>query len=99
MAKQIKIPKEFRITFKEDEEDLKMYIFSKSSYSAFLKDLARVEMKREQNIINGTFGILPLNYGLQPMNFESDPIEDHGDPEVKDNKNTDYSSDIDVSDI
>lgn len=43
--------KELRITFKEKEEDLYNYIQSKSSASAFLKDLANLEKKKEEIIL------------------------------------------------
>jgi hypothetical protein len=39
--------KEIRITFKESENDLYDYVKGKSSPSAFLKDLATLEQKRE----------------------------------------------------
>lgn len=44
--------KEIRITFKEKESDIYDYIQSKSSASAFLKDLAKLEMKREEIVLN-----------------------------------------------
>lgn len=44
--------KEVRIRFSEEELELYKYISSKRSSSGFLKDLATVEMKREENIIN-----------------------------------------------
>lgn len=46
--------REIRVTFTDKEEDLYQYIISKSSKTAFLKDLARVEMKRESNVIDNT---------------------------------------------
>lgn len=46
--------KEIRITFKEKESDLYDYIQSKSSASAFLKDLARLEQKREEIYLGKT---------------------------------------------
>lgn len=45
--------KEIRITFKEKEIELYNYIQSKSSASAFLKNLADIEMKREEVYIYG----------------------------------------------
>ena len=39
--------KEIRITFKESENDIYDYVKGKSSPSAFLKDLATLEQKRE----------------------------------------------------
>lgn len=46
--------KEIRVTFTDKEEDLYNYIVSKSSRSAFLKDLAVIEMKREDKYINAS---------------------------------------------
>ena len=43
--------KELRITFKEKEEYLYEYIQSKSSASAFLKDLANLEKRKEEIIL------------------------------------------------
>lgn len=47
--------REIRVTFTDKEEDLYNYIVSKSSKAAFLKDLAKIEMKRESNVIDNTF--------------------------------------------
>ena len=44
--------KELRITFKESESNLYDYIKDKSSPSAFLKDLAKLEKKREDLYLN-----------------------------------------------
>lgn len=46
--------REIRVTFTDKEEDLYNYIISKSSKTAFLKDLAKTEMKRECNVIDNT---------------------------------------------
>lgn len=45
-------PREIRITFKEKEADLYYYIQEKSSASAFLKDLAKLEKKKEEIYLN-----------------------------------------------
>lgn len=45
-------PREIRITFKEKEADLYDYIQEKSSASAFLKDLAKLEKKKEEIYLN-----------------------------------------------
>lgn len=44
--------KELRITFKESESHLYEYIKQKSSPSAFLKDLAAIEQRRENLYLN-----------------------------------------------
>ena len=43
--------KDIRLTFKDDEQDIREYLESKSSATCFLKDLARLEMQRERQII------------------------------------------------
>ncbi|MEX6642308.1 hypothetical protein [Clostridium perfringens] len=45
-------PREIRITFKEKEADIYDYIQEKSSASAFLKDLAKLEKKKEEIYLN-----------------------------------------------
>lgn len=45
-------PREIRITFKEKEAELYDYIQEKSSASAFLKDLAKLEKKKEEIYLN-----------------------------------------------
>lgn len=45
-------PREIRITFKEKEADLYDYIQEKSSASAFLKDLAKLQKKKEEIYLN-----------------------------------------------
>lgn len=59
--------KELRITFKEREMKLYNYIQSKSSASAFLKNLADIEMKREEVYI----------YGLSKENVKSDKSKEY----------------------
>lgn len=58
--------KELRITFKESESKLYDYIKEKSSPSAFLKDLAMIEKKRED---------LYLNNLHKPITQEENPIQ------------------------
>lgn len=49
--------KEVRIRFYENEMALYNYVISKRSASGFLKDLAEVERKREQNYVNNNIDI------------------------------------------
>ena len=49
--KAVKIGRDIRLTFKEDEQDIREYLESKSSATCFLKDLARLEMQREQRML------------------------------------------------
>lgn len=60
--------KEIRITFKEKENDLYDYIQSKSSASAFLKDLARIEQKRE----NIYLGVTPVVVQVEKADNEKE---------------------------
>lgn len=46
-----KIGKDIRLTFKDDEQDIRKYLESKSSATCFLKDLARIEMEREKKML------------------------------------------------
>lgn len=47
-----KIGRDIRLTFKEDEQDIRDYLESKSSATCFLKDLARLEMQREKKMLD-----------------------------------------------
>ena len=49
--KSTKIVRDIRLTFKEDEQDIREYLESKSSATCFLKDLARLEMQREKKML------------------------------------------------
>ena len=60
--------KEIRITFKEKESDLYDYIQNKSSASAFLKDLARIEQKRE----NIYLGVTPVVVSVEKADNEKE---------------------------
>ena len=43
--------RDIRLTFKDDEQDIRECLESKSSATCFLKDLARLEMQRERQVI------------------------------------------------
>lgn len=45
---------EVRVTFNKDEEALENFVKSKSSGAGYLKDLARLEMKKEEMYINSS---------------------------------------------
>lgn len=47
--------KQFKINFSEKETDLYNHISKKTSKGAYIKDLIRIDMEREQNYINGVF--------------------------------------------
>ena len=51
VKKKNTIGRDIRITFKEDEQDIREYLESKSSATCFLKDLARLEMQRERKVL------------------------------------------------
>lgn len=45
---------EIRVTFNKNEEELERFIKSKTSGAGFLKDIAMIEMKKEENYINSS---------------------------------------------
>lgn len=60
--------KEIRIRFYENEIALYDYIISKRSASGFLKDLAELEWKREQNYVNNNININMLLEKIAGLN-------------------------------
>ena len=66
--------KELRITFKESEMYLYEYIKQKSSPSAFLKDLAAIEQRRESLYLNNQ--TVANNPGIQ----QTEPVFETKDP-------------------
>lgn len=63
--------KEVRIRFYENEMALYNYIISKRSAAGFLKDLAELEWKREQNYVNNNIDINMLLEKLVGLNIPS----------------------------
>ena len=90
-----KINREVRIRFSNKEIELFDYITSKRSAAGFLKDLAAVEMKRENNLINNTdeVAIEVLKLLLQNNNLN---INDNNKNNEQDtiNRDTDFNSNI-----
>ena len=90
-----KINREVRIRFSNKEIELFDYINSKRSAAGFLKDLAAVEMKRENNLINNTdeVAIEVLKLLLQNNNLN---INDNNKNNEQDtiNRDTDFNSNI-----
>ena len=77
--------KEIRIKFYENEMALYDYVISKRSASGFLKDLAEVERKREQNYVNNNIDInmllekiagLNTSNGIQKSSQTENKVED-----------------------
>ena len=66
--------KELRITFKESELHLYEYIKQKSSPSAFLKDLAAIEQRRENLYLNNQ--VVTTN----PVIQQPEPVIETKDP-------------------
>ena len=64
--------KEIRIKFYENEMALYDYVISKRSASGFLKDLAEVERKREQNYVNNNIDINMLLEKIAGLNTSND---------------------------
>ena len=79
--------KELRITFKDSELDVYEHIRSKSSFSSYLKDLARLDMKREELFLHGYSNIV---LGESKTIVKEEPTET---TVVKD------ISDLDISDL
>ena len=80
--------KEIRIKFYENEIALYDYVISKRSASGFLKDLAEVERKREQNYVNNNIDInmllekivgLNTSNGIQKSSQIENEVEDNLD--------------------
>lgn len=87
--------KEIRIRFYENEMALYNYVISKRSASGFLKDLAEIERKREQNYVNNNIDINILLEKIAGLNIsnsiqKSSQIEN----EAEDNLN-DFIDDFD----
>lgn len=70
------IKRDLRITFKDEEDDLKKYLESKSSATCFLKDLARIEMEREKALIasSNTNEVLKKVMELLESNIPQAPV-------------------------
>lgn len=73
--------KELRITFKESEMYLYEYIKQKSSPSAFLKDLAAIEQRRETIYLNNQVvanepKIQQAESVVEPVNIDDLDISD-----------------------
>ena len=72
--------KELRITFKESELHLYEYIKQKSSPSAFLKDLAAIEQRRENLYLNNQIAtsevIQQIEQDGEPKNIDDLDISD-----------------------
>ena len=73
--------KELRITFKESEMYLYEYIKQKSSPSAFLKDLAAIEQRRENIYLNNQVAtnepkIQQANSVVESVNIDDLDISD-----------------------
>ena len=73
--------KELRITFKESEMYLYEYIKQKSSPSAFLKDLAAIEQRRETIYLNNQVAtnepkIQQAKSVVEPVNIDYLDISD-----------------------
>ena len=87
-----KINREVRIRFSDKEIELFNYITSKRSAAGFLKDIAAVEMKRENNLINNTneIAIEMLKLLLQNNNLNI-KVKDE---QAAINRDTDFNSNI-----
>lgn len=66
--KPTKIGRDIRLTFKEDEQDIREYLEGKSSATCFLKDLARLEMQREKKMLESASANHVLEQIMQLLN-------------------------------
>lgn len=66
--KSTKIGRDIRLTFKEEEQDIREYLESKSSATCFLKDLARLEMQREKKMLESAYANNVLEQIMQLLN-------------------------------
>ena len=66
--KSTKIGRDIRLTFKEEEQDIREYLESKSSATCFLKDLARLEMEREKKMLESAYANNVLEQIMQLLN-------------------------------
>ena len=78
---------EVRVRFSKEETELFNYISSKRSASGFLKDLAAVEMKRENNQINN---ISEIALEVAKLLMDNNLLELLGSTKLE--KITDYST-------
>lgn len=60
--------KQVRLNFTDKEIDLYEYLDAKTSKSAFIKDLIKREMMRDDNYINCTNQILVQSSNIPPVN-------------------------------
>mgnify|MGYP007099472128 CR=1 FL=1 len=88
-----KINREVRIRFSDSEIELFNYITSKRSASGFLKDLATVEMKRENNLIKNVDEVAREILNLLQINgFNIETGKQEESKEI--DKGTDFNSNI-----
>ena len=88
-----KINREVRIRFSDSEIELFNYITSKRSASGFLKDLATVEMKRENNLIKNVDEVAREILNLLQINGFNIETDKHEESKEID-KGTDFNSNI-----
>ncbi|MGL5711432.1 MAG: hypothetical protein ACRCX2_00305 [Paraclostridium sp.] len=65
------IGRDIRLTFKEDEQDIREYLESKSSATCFLKDLARLEMQREKKILESSDATYVMQQLLEKLQMNA----------------------------
>lgn len=88
-----KINREVRIRFSNKEIELFDYITSKRSAAGFLKDLAAVEMKRENNLIRNTDEVA---IEMLKLLFQNNNLNINNKKNEQDtiNRDTDFNSNI-----
>lgn len=80
-----------RLTFKDEERELVEYLKEKTNARAFIKDLIRREMMRDNNYINCNFNQVTENQNFVVEKTKVEKVE------IKEEQNFDF--DIDDLDI
>lgn len=90
--------KEIRVTFTDKEIDLYNFINSKSSKTGFLKDLAKMEKERQENITNSNIDYEKLVETLisKFQNIENRPVTKEIDVTKEDEIINDESKEDDI---
>lgn len=89
-----KINREVRIRFSAKEVELFNYITSKRSAAGFLKDLATVEMKRENNLIQNVDEVAREVLKLLQIDNFNIHLNDNEEKSKEINRETDFNTNI-----
>ena len=91
---------EIRVTFNKNEEELERFIKSKTSGAGFLKDIAMIEMKKEENYINSSnINVDLLKKILSDSLITTDEPKESVKKEEKFNKVISSADELSIDDI